>query len=59
MTASEAELKTLMIAGLDGDAAAYQELLQQLSSRLRSYFKSRLPRLVRGRPRPRTWCRRP
>jgi RNA polymerase sigma-70 factor (ECF subfamily) len=48
MLAREAELKALMIAGLDGDAVAYQRLLEQLSSRLRSYFKRRLARLVRG-----------
>lgn len=48
MTATEAELKELMIAGLDGDAVVYQRLLEQLSARLRSYYKSRLARLVRG-----------
>jgi RNA polymerase sigma-70 factor (ECF subfamily) len=48
MLASEAELKALMIAGLDRDAVAYQRLLEQLSGRLRGYFKSRLARLVRG-----------
>ena len=48
MTASEAELKELMIAGLDGDAAAYKRLLDQLSGRLRSYYKSRLAQLIRG-----------
>ncbi len=48
MTASETELKALMIAGLDGDAAAHQRLLELLSGRLRSYFKTRLARLVRG-----------
>jgi RNA polymerase sigma-70 factor (ECF subfamily) len=48
MTATEAELKELMIAGLDGDAVAYQKVLEGLSGRLRSYFKSRLTRLIRG-----------
>jgi RNA polymerase sigma-70 factor (ECF subfamily) len=48
MAVSDSELKALMIAGLDGDAAAYQKLLQLLSGRLRSYFRSRLVRLVRG-----------
>jgi RNA polymerase sigma-70 factor (ECF subfamily) len=48
MLASEAELKALMTAGLDGDAAAYQRLLEQLSARLRNYYESRLARLVRG-----------
>lgn len=48
MTANEVELRELMIAGLDGDAEAHQRLLERLSGRLRSYFKSRLARLVRG-----------
>jgi RNA polymerase sigma-70 factor (ECF subfamily) len=48
MLAREVELKALMIAGLEGDAAAYQRLLEQLSTHLRAYFRSRLARLVRG-----------
>lgn len=48
MTASEAELKALMIAGLGGDAAAYRTLLGRLSGRLRAYYKGRLARVGRG-----------
>ncbi|MFM9848051.1 MAG: sigma-70 family RNA polymerase sigma factor [Hyphomicrobiaceae bacterium] len=47
MPANEAELKELMRAGLDGDAAAYRLLLEQLSARLRAYFKGRLARMGR------------
>jgi RNA polymerase sigma-70 factor, ECF subfamily len=35
----EPELKALMLAGLDGDAAAHKALLTRLSVRLRAYFK--------------------
>jgi RNA polymerase sigma-70 factor (ECF subfamily) len=42
------ELKALMLASLDGDAASYRSLLEQLSSRLRAYFKSKLGRFGRG-----------
>jgi RNA polymerase sigma-70 factor, ECF subfamily len=45
---SETELRTLMIAGLDGDASAHKELLSKLSSHLRGYFKGRLVRIGRG-----------
>lgn len=48
MTASEAELKELMTAGLNGDAAAHRMLLERLSRRLRGYFKGRLARVGRG-----------
>jgi RNA polymerase sigma-70 factor (ECF subfamily) len=44
----EADLKALMVAGLDGDAAAHRALLQRLSLRLRAYYKSRLARAGRG-----------
>jgi RNA polymerase sigma-70 factor (ECF subfamily) len=44
VTATEAELKELMVAGLGGDAAAHQVLLTQLSARLRAYYKGRLAR---------------
>lgn len=44
----EAGLKALMIAGLDGDAASHRLLLERLSSRLRSYYKSRLASVGRG-----------
>lgn len=46
--ASEAELRELMVAGLEGDARAYQALLDKLSSRLRGYFKGHLTRIDRG-----------
>jgi len=48
MAANEAELKKLMLAGLDGDTAAYRILLDQLSRHLRSYFRSKLARIGRG-----------
>jgi len=46
--ASEVELRSLMIAALDGDAEAHRQLLSRLGSRLRAYFKSRLKRINRG-----------
>jgi RNA polymerase sigma-70 factor, ECF subfamily len=48
MATTEAELKTLMVAGLTGDAVAHRELLDRLSHRLRAYYKSRLARVGRG-----------
>ena len=48
MAASETELKELMVAGLDGDAAAYRRLLEGLGGRLRAYFKGRLAHVGRG-----------
>lgn len=42
MPANEAELKQLMLASLDGDAAAHRTLLERLSRHLRAYFKRRL-----------------
>ena len=39
---SEPELRSLMLAGLDGDAAAHKALLTTLSAHLRAYFKPRL-----------------
>lgn len=48
MTTHEIELKTLMLASLDGDAASHRALLSRLSSRLRAYFKGKLTRLGRG-----------
>ncbi|MGY4285138.1 RNA polymerase sigma-70 factor (ECF subfamily) [Bradyrhizobium sp. LM2.7] len=48
MTSSEAELKALMLAGLDGEAASYRSLLDRLSSRLRAYYKGKLARAGRG-----------
>lgn len=48
MTTGEIELKALMIASQDGDAASHRALLEKLSARLRSYFKVRLARVGRG-----------
>jgi RNA polymerase sigma-70 factor, ECF subfamily len=45
---SEPELRALMIAGLDGDAAAYRALLERLSGQLRAYFKGQINRVNRG-----------
>ena len=46
--ASEVELRSLMLAALDGDAEAHRELLSRLGGRLRGYYKSRLKRINRG-----------
>jgi len=48
MTTHEIELKALMLASLDGDAAAHRALLERLSSRLRAYYKGKLARMGRG-----------
>jgi RNA polymerase sigma-70 factor, ECF subfamily len=48
MTSNEAALRALMIAGLDGDAAAHRTLLDRLSRHLRAYYKGRLARLGRS-----------
>src|SRR6266850_7411369 len=48
MTTREIELKALMLASMDGDAAAYRLLLDGLSRRLRAYYKGKLARLGRG-----------
>jgi RNA polymerase sigma-70 factor (ECF subfamily) len=48
VTTSETELKGLMLASLDGDAASYRSLLDRLSSRLRAYYKGKLARVGRG-----------
>jgi RNA polymerase sigma-70 factor (ECF subfamily) len=45
---TEPELRTLMMAGLDGDAAAHKALLERLSGRLRAYFKGQLGRFSRS-----------
>ena len=44
----EPELRALMVAGLDGDAAAHRTLLGRLSVYLRAYFKGQLARIGRG-----------
>ena len=46
--AKEASLRTLMIAGLNGDAAAYRALLSGLSGHLRAYYRGKLVRAGRG-----------
>jgi RNA polymerase sigma-70 factor, ECF subfamily len=45
---AEPELRILMLAGLDGDAAAHKALLKRLSAYLRAYFKGQLLRTGRG-----------
>jgi len=45
---TEPELRTLMMAGLGGDAAAHKALLERLSGQLRAYFKGQLGRFNRG-----------
>src|ERR1700694_1063112 len=42
MTTHEIELKALMLASLDGDAASHRVLLDRLSRRLRAYYKGKL-----------------
>src|SRR6266853_2161284 len=44
MMTHEVELKALMLASRDGDAASHRALLNQLSSRLRAYYKGKLAR---------------
>src|SRR5215469_17062473 len=41
---TEPELRALMLAGLEGDAAAHVALLKGLTPRLRAYFNSRVMR---------------
>jgi RNA polymerase sigma-70 factor (ECF subfamily) len=48
MTTHEIELKALMLASLDGDAASHRALLDRLSRRLRAYYKGKLARIGRG-----------
>src|SRR5260370_7126727 len=48
MTTLEIELKELMLASLDGDAASHRALLDQLSRRLRAYYKGKLAAIGRG-----------
>lgn len=44
MNTTETRLRGLMIRGLEGDAAAHNQLLCELARLLRSYFGRRLPR---------------
>jgi RNA polymerase sigma-70 factor (ECF subfamily) len=48
MVADEQELKALMMAGLDGDGAAYRMLLERIGVHLRSYYRRRLERAGSG-----------
>lgn len=48
MSTDEAELKALMLASLDGDAASHSALLQRLSRRLRAYYRGKLSGIGRG-----------
>src|SRR5260221_10882009 len=48
MATHEVELKALMLASLDGDAASHRALLDRLSRHLRAYFKGKLTRTGRG-----------
>ena len=48
MRSDEPELRGLMLAGLDGDAAAHKALLTRLSANLRAYFKTHLARIGKG-----------
>ena len=43
MASSDAELRALMLAALDGDAVCHRALLGELRVRLQSYFGRRLP----------------
>src|SRR5437899_1733097 len=47
MTA-EIDLKALMLASQDGDAASHRTLLERLSRHLRAYYKNKLARMGRG-----------
>jgi RNA polymerase sigma factor (sigma-70 family) len=48
MTTHEIELKALMLASLNGDAASYRMFLGRLSGRLRAYYKGKLTGIGRG-----------
>src|SRR6202011_2998006 len=48
MATHEIELKALMLASLDGDAASHRALLERLSRRLRAYYKGKLARVGRS-----------
>src|SRR5229473_445768 len=48
MTTYEVELKALMLASLNGDAASHRALLDRLSRRLRAYYKGKLEGVGRG-----------
>jgi RNA polymerase sigma-70 factor, ECF subfamily len=44
----ERELRALMVASIDGDARAYHQLLERLTSRLRAYYRHRFAQIGRG-----------
>ena len=44
----EKELRALMTASLDGDAGAYQTLLERLTGHLRAYYRHRLVMIGHG-----------
>ena len=48
MRSNEPELRTLMLAGLNGDAAAHTQLLERMSGHLQGYFRGALARVGRG-----------
>src|SRR5882724_6275289 len=48
MRIHEIELRALMLASQNGDAASYRALLDRLSRRLRAYYKGKLARFERG-----------
>ena len=48
MTTREIELKALMLASLDGDAASHRMLLDRLSWHLRAYYRRKLVRSRRS-----------
>lgn len=48
MTTNEVELRALVTASFDGDAAAYRALLDRLSRHLRAYYKNKLGRIGRS-----------
>src|SRR5207302_6657086 len=48
MASPELELKALMLASQDGDAAAHRVLLERLSRHLRAYYKGKLAKIGRG-----------
>jgi RNA polymerase sigma factor (sigma-70 family) len=44
LIAAEQKLRTLLLSGLDGDAQAYHDFLQALSTHLRAFLRRRLQR---------------
>lgn len=48
MTTAEKDLRALMLASLDGDAASHRALLVRLSQRLRAYYNRKLASIGRS-----------